>query len=660
MKNSQSTARKLFLVLPFLCLLVSACSVATGSPSIQILRISKEEGVLASDNGGGRWRNFSQGLPAGIEPLRITADSRGTCYLSTMTGGIYRRTKEADRWEQVSSPDFAARAVRNGNGHYRKVSAFAVDSENPETLTLATKHTLFISKNAGREWTRIPPQGLLPKYYFTALASSGSGATVFAGTSFGGVFRKNGAGGFQNRSRGMAQEPYSDTLSFIEEIGALHFSREAGCFAGANFSGELYRSRDNGESWTKLPSPFSGGGYTFISDMHAKDGALFIASSKGLYTMDLATNRWSPSPYDEIMTGVLRDHPADSFCVIDRTGVRPPLFCGPRTTTSSVQARPSRKALYTGVPAVRRDLQRLIDTIKATGMNALVIDVKDDFGNIYIPLENKTAREIGAAKTPLNIMEIIARLKAEGIWTIARIVTFKDRNLFRAYGFRYAIWNRSTNSAWQGNDKEFWVDPHSRFAQQYAIDIAKEAEAAGFDEIQFDYIRFPSDGPVGLCQYRYREDSDTYKSEVLVDFLRAAKQSLRVPVAVDLYGFTGWYRFGNLIGQDIEEFARTVDVICPMVYPSHYGTRFHRSLPREEHPGFIVYQSGGRAVHISGGRAEIRPYLQAFNLMSPTWGPGYIRTQVEAAEKSGCRGYIFWNAAANYDMVRRALPAAQR
>jgi len=111
------------------------------------------------------------------------------------------------------------------------------------------------------------------------------------------------------------------------------------------------------------------------------------------------------------------------------------------------------------------------------------------------------------------------------------------------------------------------------------------------------------------------------------------------------------YHFGNWIGQDMEAFSRIVDVICPMVYPSHFGSRFYSREPHETRPFFIVHDGGVRAMKLTKHSAIIRPYLQAFNMLSPTWGPGYIKKQLSGAEESGCCGFTFWNAMGNYSMV---------
>ena len=289
-------------------------------------------------------------------------------------------------------------------------------------------------------------------------------------------------------------------------------------------------------------------------------------------------------------------------------------------------------------------------TIKKTGFNAIVIDMKDDFGCVYFPTKNSTAIDIGSTRKPLHIEAILKTLKENDIYTIARLVVFKDRELYRAYNGRYAIKDRATGLPWKGSKAEFWVDPHSVFVHRYNIELAAELEELGFDEIQFDYIRFPSDGPIDRCVYPDRKFGDSYKSEIMADFLYAARDRLTKPISTDIYGFNSWYRFGNSIGQDMEEFARFADVICPMVYPSHFGSRFYGSLKGDEKSYRLIYDGGMRA-HAIAGSAVIRPYLQAFKMLSPNWGPGYITSQQKGAADSGCSGFTYWNASTNYDIL---------
>jgi len=146
----------------------------------------------------------------------------------------------------------------------------------------------------------------------------------------------------------------------------------------------------------------------------------------------------------------------------------------------------------------------------------------------------------------------------------------------------------------------------------------------------------------------------------LIDFLKKAKKSLNIPVSVDIYGFNSWYHFGNWIGQDMEELSHVVDIICPMVYPSHFGNRFYHDIDREARPYRIVHDGAMRSMHMINRSAGIRPYLQAFNVLSPTWGPGYIALQIEASNNSGCSGYTLWNANGDYTVPYSALKDKRR
>jgi hypothetical protein len=281
--------------------------------------------------------------------------------------------------------------------------------------------------------------------------------------------------------------------------------------------------------------------------------------------------------------------------------------------------------------------------------------MKDDSGYVLFDSKNTTAKEINSIRSNINISKILKSLKDNNIYSIARIVTFKDKMLFLGYSGKYAIKNIKDGSPWKGVPGEFWVDPHSEFVKNYNISLAKELEDMGFDEIQFDYVRFPSDGSVGNCYYPFKKYPDTYKSEVITDFIRLAKKSLSASISVDIYGFNAWYYFGNSIGQDMEELSAYTDVICPMVYPSHFGSLFYSKYPHDIRPYKIILDGGFRSIALSDSSVSIRPYLQAFKMMSPTWGTGYILHQINGAFESNCDGYIFWNAGGDYKMLFDAL-----
>lgn len=647
-----------FRLLPFVTALLVFVNIARSHASTVVL-ITQKKGVLLSASGGARWKDFNDGLPDEVSPLGIMTDGRGLVYLSTRDSGLYRSDASHESWKPVTGDLFLMRS-RLFPRRYRKISAMAVSRLNPLDLAVAVKHAVYRSADGGKTWSAVPLRGLVHSHYFTALGFAGPSADLYLGTSFNGLYRF-GHGTLQGCSAGLPDEPYSKEMRFYEEIGAVACDPlyPAHLFAGLNFGGGLFHSRDSGKTWKRLKAPMDDRPYSSVLEIVPFRRELYVSTSAGVYRMNMDDGSWAPHGFGNLLKSLPEGARPLSALVMDGSGKTPPLvlFLGTRQANPTKKSLPAagRRGLYASVPSVRGKLSSLLQTMRRCRFNALTIDMKDDFGHLYFPTENGTAREIGTAKRPLDVSALLRRLKDEGVYSIARVVVFKDQALFRAYDHRYAIWNARTGGPWRGNPREFWVDPHSKFVQDYNISIAAELERLGFDEIQFDYIRFPSDGPTNQCLYRYREDPTAFKSEVLSDFLVRAKRSLRAPLSVDIYGFNAWYHFGNWIGQDIEEFARVADVVCPMVYPSHFGSRFYRSVPPDTHPYRIVYESGRRALLLAGPQALIRPYLQAFRMLSPTWGPGYISSQARAAGESGCSGYTFWNAGGEYGMVLRAL-----
>lgn len=639
----------------FFFLLVSVPGLAS---DYRIILLSSEKGVLLSENGGRAWRDFNKGLPRGLSPTGIRGDSNGSLYLLTHGQGLYRSKNPGEGWTSLNCDEFLSR----GKGlppEYRKITAFAASHVKPGTLVCATKHALYRSKDGGARWKTIPMRALEHSHYITSLALDG-GLDIIAGTSFNGIYRISG-NHFTRRSTGLPHESFSRSRVFFEEISAIAVDprNPAVIFAGLNFGGGVYVSANAGHSWSPLPLPAKGESLSCVDDLSLRGNFLYIASAEGVIQYDRSTGAFGVQKIDDIRKRLPGGIKPFAFFLIDRDGKLPPLFfrfgANPVYRVRALDARAvEKRAIYASVPAIRRKLSQLLSTIRKCGLNAVVIDMKDDFGNIHFPTKNATAVEIRAAGRPLHVGSILGKLKRGGVYAIARVVVFKDERLFKAYDNRYAIRNAQTKKPWEGKPKEYWVDPHSEFVQAYNISLAHELEVLGFDEIQFDYVRFPSDGPTQLCSYRYREKNDAFKSEVLCDFLARAKQELKIPVSVDIYGFNAWYRFGNWIGQDIEEIARYADAICPMVYPSHFGSQFYGAYEGDEHPYRIVRDSGMRARALAGDGVPIRPYLQAFKMLSPTWGPGYIRAQLRGAFESRCGGYTFWNSSGKYEMLRAA------
>jgi hypothetical protein len=641
--------RKKFMLLYVLLTLSVTPDYLSPASGIKVYALTSDNRIMLSNSGGRSWTSCMRGLPADCIPLRIyTAGEK--IYLATFSSGLFRLKNH--EWEAINSDLFKRRSIYDKEPGYRKISAFAADTADENNIVIATKHSIYRSRDGGLNWTEVALNGLNRRNYITALTVSDK--KIYAATSFNGIFVSGGKS-FSSCGSGLPSEPYSDTLKFTEQISMLAVNSMY-LYAGFSFGRGLYAKKHNEKKFSPVIFNLSKNIDAFIYDIQFSGKDLFFTENSVIYRKKPDSAVAEYSGYQEIMARIAGQKNIYSVTIIDETGELPSLSlrtAHPEKTRRSIVSA-DRNALYLSVPSLKF-LDKHLDKIKKTEINAVVIDMKDDFGNIYFKASARTATEIKAQKTPQDIKSILAKLKDNNIYAIARIVTFKDQKMYNAYSGLYAIKNRNTGKSWKGTEAEYWVDPHSEFVQNYNIELAGDLEKAGFNEIQFDYIRFPSDGAINLCNFTYKKDADTYKSEILIDFLKKAVSILNIPVSVDIYGFNSWYYFGNQIGQDMEEFSHVVDVICPMVYPSHFGNRFYSKINSELRPYRIVYDGGLRAILMADRSVSIRPYLQAFNLMSPSWGPDYISSQIKAAKDSGCSGYTLWNAKADYSVSYKAL-----
>jgi hypothetical protein len=314
------------------------------------------------------------------------------------------------------------------------------------------------------------------------------------------------------------------------------------------------------------------------------------------------------------------------------------------------------KALYLsfygiGERSLREPALRLIED---TELNALVIDVKGDRGRIVYESSIPLAWDIGAQKMILvkDIRGLIKSLKERGIYTIARIVVFKDDLLATA---RPDLAVKTKNGGvWHDRENLEWVDPFEREVWDYNINIAVEAAQYGFDEIQFDYIRFPD--AVGLKFPM--ENTEENRVNAISEFLREAKRRLipyNVFLSIDTFGYVCWNRNDSYIGQRLEELAPIVDYISPMLYPS----AFQYGIPGYRNPVASPYEIVRLSLEKARERTRIpsvrfRPWLQAFRDYAfdrRYFNSREIRSQIDAAEEFGSDGWMLWNPRNIYSPV---------
>jgi hypothetical protein len=362
------------------------------------------------------------------------------------------------------------------------------------------------------------------------------------------------------------------------------------------------------------------------------------------------------------------------------------------TNSAAVTAAANREGLYMPANHAMEDrlLRPYLDLIGQRGLDMVVIDMKDDYGRLRFVPENPVLAEKGRVFRPIDIDRFLAAMKERGIYTAARIVVFKDPELAKKEKGKYAVWDSRANKPWagyydtrrpKGQEQERnpayeteilpsaepgyeilrtyyderWVDPYSEEVWEYIASVAEELHRRGFDEIQFDYIRFPTDGQnLGDVRYRWRENGMDMESAIL-SFLRHVRSHLDAPISVDIYGANGWYRTGARTGQEVELMAPYVDVICPMYYPSHFEQDFLANSPEKLRPYRIYYQGTQRTARIGRGRVIVRPYVQAFYLNvaydRKYYNPEYVRLEAEGVRSAGAGGLTYWNNSGRYDDI---------
>lgn len=330
----------------------------------------------------------------------------------------------------------------------------------------------------------------------------------------------------------------------------------------------------------------------------------------------------------------------------------------PRVTR--VAKPPAVKALYlnawaAGSPA---KLAKLIALAESTEINAFVIDVKEG-GEISYQSKVPLAQEVGASRDYIrNVRRLLDTLRARNIYPIARIVVFKDPVL--AHAREDLAVKHADSTVWLDDKGKAWVDSYNATAWDYNIALAREAIELGFSEVQWDYVRFPDAPRSYLSRAVYPAAAGRTRADAIREFLLYGREKLAdlgVPVTADVFGLTVTTTGDMGIGQQWEKMADAVDVILPMVYPSHFIRGNYGLHDPNASPYRTIQRSMNDAIKRSkalANAATIRPWLQAFTLGPPRYTPAYVRAQIEAVYDVGLSEWVLWNPGSNYDRAALA------
>lgn len=327
-----------------------------------------------------------------------------------------------------------------------------------------------------------------------------------------------------------------------------------------------------------------------------------------------------------------------------------------------VTARPEFiKGIYvSGQKAgIEKYMEELISLADDTEINAMVIDIKNDSGEITYKMELPIAEEIGAGTNYIkDINGLISKLKEKNIYLIARVVAFKDP-LLADKKREFSLKNKD-GSVFVDKSGDKWVNPYNRQVWDYLVDIGKVAAELGFDEIQFDYIRFSTDS--GMKNVTYGEDAENKsKMDIITEFTKYACDKLKplgVFVSADVYGTIIDSKIdAEIVGQDYKSMAEYLDYISPMIYPSHYQEGSYGIEYPDKEPYNLILTALGKSNKAlkdldSSTQATVRPWLQDF---TATWlkhhaayGADEIREQIQAVYDAGYTEWLLWNGSNNY------------
>ena len=324
-------------------------------------------------------------------------------------------------------------------------------------------------------------------------------------------------------------------------------------------------------------------------------------------------------------------------------------------------AYPVVRALYLNRFAIQsmRKFRYLLALADTTEINGFVVDMKDEFGLNYRTARTEYRKNAGTHGVVPNVKALVDSMKAHGVVPIARIVAFKDP-VAAAANPEWTI-RKEDGTQWLDKEGLAWVSAHHKDVWEYNLGIAEELVAMGFEEIQWDYVRFPE--PYRSLPKQVFPGATKSKPEALSEFLKVAQQRLGKLGArntADIFGLVTTVKGPLEIGQWWEKISPHVDVVLPMVYPSHYP-RGAFGIARPNAEPYTVLKIALDTARVRDEKLgitkkeHVRPWIQAFSIGLPKYGPEQITAQKQAIYDAGYQGWVLWSPGSHYDVFIPAL-----
>ena len=288
-------------------------------------------------------------------------------------------------------------------------------------------------------------------------------------------------------------------------------------------------------------------------------------------------------------------------------------------------------------------LEKVFSKADSGLINTIIVDFKSDYGFLAYRSKLEAAKKIDAVKQYIDLDYLMKNAELHEVNVIARIVCFRDRYL--GSDPDYAILNDS-GEIWLDAKGLAWTNPYNKKVRNYLLSITKEIVGLGFKSIAFDYIRFPTDGNIGRIRLTDVEGS---RYTPILGFLKDVKDSIgeKAEIGVCCFGFAVWYRLRNE-GQDVEKMGEYIDVLYPMLYPSHFGWSFKREENEYWRNYWIYFDSVLKAREKLPAHVRVVPFVQGFDLRTESFDGEYLSAQFYGSLAAGADGFLIWNAGGDY------------
>ena len=274
-------------------------------------------------------------------------------------------------------------------------------------------------------------------------------------------------------------------------------------------------------------------------------------------------------------------------------------------------------------------------------INTIVVDFKSDYGFLCYPSEIELAKKIGAIEKYLDLDYLIRNAAIHNVKLVARVVCYHDQYLaqYKNYGIM-----DDQGKIWLDKKGIAWLNPYVEGVNDYLLSVVDEITRLGINSIAFDYIRFPTDGDIGKIRLA---NVNGPRHQPLMSFLKRVKKKCDVEVGICIFGYAVWFDL-KLEGQDIAKLGEYVDIVYPMLYPSHFHADFKKEANEYWRNYWIYFDSVKEAFKKLPPYVKVAPFIQGFTLHAQNFGADYICSQINGSLDADANGFIIWNARSDY------------